>query len=277
MAVVAGLAVWLKSSSSSAVDMTGTTVAHKGELVQRVTISGTVQPYRKTLITASYKGYVRKVYVKLGDKVKAGDPIASVATSLTAMEQVFPLRAPFDGEVVQVMKSEGEFVKEADPTDYIARIDDMKTLYVDANAPEIDRVKVQIGQKAVVKAAAITDRTYDAVVKEMTLAARENDKWQRSSVVEFPIRLEFTKFDNKIAPGMSVLVDIITFKKENVLVLRHEFIGREKEKYFVTLADGEKKYVKLGQQNEEMAEVIDGIKDGDAIRKVDFAQLIGGQ
>jgi len=269
--------IWLKSSMGAATDTIGTTMVHSGDLIQRVTISGTIQPARKTLITASYKGYVRKIYVKLGDNVKAGDPIASVGTSLTNLEPVFPLRAPFAGKVVQVMKSEGEFVKEADPTDYIARIDDLSKLYVDANAPEIDRVKIQIGQTATVKAAAILDHTYTAVVRELTLAARETDKWQRSSVVEFPIRLELTQFDNKIEPGMSVLIDIVTFKKEKVLTLAHEYIGREKDQYFVTLSDGQKKYVKLGQQNEEMAEVTEGLHEGDVVRKVDFAKLIGDE
>jgi multidrug efflux pump subunit AcrA (membrane-fusion protein) len=247
----------------------------KATLLQRITIAGTVQPARKSFITASYKGYVQKLFVKLGDSVKAGDPIASVATSLTTNEQVFPLRSPISGKIVQLPKTDGEFVKEADPTDFIARIDDMSQLFVSANTPEMERTKIQVGQEAVVKASPILDRTYKGIVRQVSLSANETDKWQRSSVVEYPIRLELVDFDDQIKPGMSVLIDIIAQKRENVLVLRHEYIQRDKDQFVVTLASGERRNVKLGLQNEEGAEIMEGLKVGDKVRKVDFSALAG--
>lgn len=245
------------------------------DLVQRVTISGTVTPLRKAFITAPYRGYVRKLFVKLGDRVKVGDPIASVSVSLASTEEVFPLRAPFSGRVVQVGKAEGEFVKEADLSDFIVRIDDLTKLFINANAAEMDKVKIRTGQSAVVKASAILDRAYHAVVRDLSLAATDKDRWERATVIEFPIRLELTDFDHKIEPGMSVLIDIATMKHENVLTLRHEFIGREGEDYFVTLKNGERRPVGLGLQNEEKAEITEGLSEGEEVRKVDFTSLIG--
>ena len=70
------------------------------DLVQRVTIAGTVTPLKKTVITAPYSGYVKKIYVKIGDLVKRGDPIVSVVQSLQGGDDVFPLRSPLDGVVV---------------------------------------------------------------------------------------------------------------------------------------------------------------------------------
>jgi len=258
-------AAWLESTSPVV----------RQNLIQRVTIAGTVQPFRKSFITAAYKGYVRKIFVQLGQEVKMGDAIASVGTSLTASEQVFPLRSPISGKIVQLPKAEGEFVKEADPTDFIVRIDDLTKLLVTANVPEMERVKIRIGQEAVVKASAILDRTYKAVVREATLAANENDKWQRSTVVEYPVRLELTDFDEKLRPGMSVLIDIVANKKDNVLTLRHEFIAQEKEQSFVTLANGERRDIHLGLQNDEMSEILDGVHEGDLVRKVDFSKMAG--
>lgn len=244
-------------------------------ITQRVTIAGTVQPFRKSFITAAYKGYVRKLFVHLGEQVKMGDAIASVGTSLTTNEQVFPLRSPITGQIVQLPKSEGEFVKEADPSDFIARIDDLSKLLVNANVPEMERVKIKIGQDAVVKASAILDRTYKAIVREATLAANENDRWQRSTVVEYPVRLELIDFDEKLKPGMSVLIDIVANKKDAVLTLRHEYIAQEKDRYFVTLASGERRSIHLGLQNDEMSEILDGINEGDEIVKVDFSKMSG--
>jgi multidrug efflux pump subunit AcrA (membrane-fusion protein) len=148
-------------------DLDSATVVRQ-DVIQRVTISGNIVPFRKTVITGPYKGYIRKMYVKIGDKVKVGDPIASVSTSLTVNDPAFPLRAPFAGVVVAVDKAEGEFVKESDPTDFIARIDDLSKFYIEAVAPEIERVKIKLGQEAIVRASAILDRTYKAVVREIS-------------------------------------------------------------------------------------------------------------
>lgn len=246
----------------------------RGDLVQRSTISGTVTPLRKTVITAPYQGYVRKVYVQLGQEIKSGDPVASVAPTLLASDTVFPLRSPFAGKVVQLNKASGEYVKASDPSDFIARIDDVSKMFVDSNVPELDRVKMRIGLEAIVKASAILDRTYKAVVKELTFAAREQDRYGRSTAVEFPMRLQILDFDEQIQPGMSVIVDIITLKKENVLRLRHEYIGKDQDSYFITLSDGKKVKIEIGVQNEEYGEIISGVSEGTLVRKVDFSGLV---
>ncbi|HVK61239.1 MAG TPA: biotin/lipoyl-containing protein, partial [Bdellovibrionales bacterium] len=118
-------AVWFfsgQTSSSRGSERVGTVA--KGEVAQRVTIAGNVIPERRTIIIAPYEGYIQKLFVKVGDKVKAGDPIVMVAVSLTTPERIFPVRAPYAGTVVQVPKFEGEFVK-TDPAQFIARIDDL--------------------------------------------------------------------------------------------------------------------------------------------------------
>lgn len=241
--------------------------------MQRSTISGVVTPFRKTVITAPYQGYVKKMFVNLGDDVKAGAPIASVVQTLLTADSVFPLRSPFAGKVAQINKAEGEFVKASDASDFIARIDDNSKLYVDCNVPELDRVRVKVGMEAIIKASAIVDRSYKGVIREIAFAAREQDKWGRSTAVEFPMRLEILDFDSQIQPGMSVILDIITEKKSNVLRLRHEYIGKEKGSYFVTMDAGERRTVELGILNEEYAEITSGLKAGEKVQKVDFAEL----
>ena len=275
LATAAGL--WLaRGSSDKSVVKARTAKVKRENLLQRVTIPGNVSPQRRTLITAPYRGYVRKLFVKLGDMVKAGDPIASVGTSLAVNDPVFPLRAPFSGKVVQLEKAEGEFVKEADITDFIARIDDLGRLFVDAIAPEIDRVKISIGQLAVVKASALPNKTYNAKVLNVTYAAKEKDRWERSTVVEFPIRLEVTDKDDQLKPGMSVLIDITTQERKNVLTIGHEFLARDGDKYFVTTVDGKRKPVKLGLLNDEAAEILEGVEEGEELKIFDFSQAPEG-
>lgn len=246
------------------------------DFIQRVTIGGTVVPLRKTIITSPYNGYIKKVYVKVGQEVKPNDALVSIVQSLQSPENVFPMRTPFSGVVVQIPKSEGEFVKEGDTTSYIMRIDDRSKLYVLASAPEVDRARVKVEQEAIIKASAILDRNYKGVIRELALAANEQEMWSRSQVIEYPIKIELLDFDEQLKSGMSVLIDVITNKKEGVIFLRHEFINRENDQYYVMLKNGKIQNVKLGLQNDEGFEVLEGLKEGDEVQRVDFTQLTSG-
>ncbi|MBK7963352.1 MAG: efflux RND transporter periplasmic adaptor subunit [Bdellovibrionales bacterium] len=214
--VVIAFIFYFRSSQPIGGKKNGYGIVVKQDVVQRVTIAGTVTPFKKTIVTAPYNGYVKKLFVKIGDKVKQGDPIVSVVQSLQANESSFPLRSPLSGIVVQIEKSEGEYVKEGDPKEFILRIDDTSKLYVVANAPEIDRVKIKAGQDVVIKASAILTRKYKGVIRDLSLAAREKDQWSRSQVVEFPIRIEMIDSDETIKSGMSVVIDVITAKRKCV-------------------------------------------------------------
>jgi multidrug efflux pump subunit AcrA (membrane-fusion protein) len=249
-------------------------VVTRQDLIQRVTIAGAITPFKKTLVITPFNGYVKKLFVQVGDRVKQGDPLVSIVQSLQNGDGSFPLRSPLDGVIVQIGKTEGEFVKDGDPKEFILRIDDNRKYFALADAAEIDRVKLKIGQEAIVRVSAILDKTYKGVIRELSLAAKEKDLWGRSSQsVEFTIKIEITDSDEKLNSGMSVVVDVITAKKEKVLMLRHEFIRREGEKYFIIMKSGERRDIQVGLQNEEGFEITSGLKEGEEVKQVDFTEL----
>ena len=102
----------------------------RGDLVQRVTVAGTIIPSKRTVLMPPYQGYIKKIYVKVGEDVRAGDPIISVVQSLNAVSEIFPMRAPFSGRVVQVLRTEGEWVDEKSSDAIMVRIDDISHLFV---------------------------------------------------------------------------------------------------------------------------------------------------
>jgi multidrug efflux pump subunit AcrA (membrane-fusion protein) len=244
-------------------------VVKKQDLFQRVNISGAVTPHRMMIFVPPYEGYVRKIYVGLGDKVKAGDPVVKITPG--GDDEAFPLRAPYDGVVVQVMKTEGQYV-EKNKSDTIIRIDDISRLYVVSDAPELDFAKLKVGQDVIVKASAIMDRTYKGKIIEIAQAASNQDRWERSKV-EFAIKAEISDQDARLKPGMSVVLDVITEQALGALTLRHEFIRKDGEKFYVNLENGTRRDIQVGLRNEEAFEIKDGLAEGEKVKPVDFLSL----
>jgi multidrug efflux pump subunit AcrA (membrane-fusion protein) len=248
----------------------------RGDLTQRVSFSGTVTSNRKSIITAPYSGYVRNIYVHVGDSVREGAPIVSMAQSLKESgTEIFPLRAPFSGTVVQVLKKVGEY---ADPQssqggNALVRIDDLTELFVEAAAPEVEVLKLTIGQEAVIRATAIPGRTYRGKIREIAQASVEQKDWDRARV-EFPISIHILDRDAQLKPGMSVVLDILTLKLKKVLLIPNEFIQKRGTQYFVQLEKGQKKEIEVGAQNEEVYEIRKGLSEGDQVQQTDFLSLI---
>lgn len=250
----------------------------KIDFIQKVTVSGSIKAIRSTTISAPYEGYVRKIYVSLGQKVKKGDPLVNVTTSLSDQDTTFPIRAPFDGTVVHVLKTEGQAVKPSqDVKEYILRVDDMSQMFVDALTPEMDITKINVKDKCIIKASAITSKSYEGAVENISLASQAAEQWSRRQQVEYSIKIAVNNPDKDLKPGMSTLVDIITLEKPDVLTLPHEYIYNEGEEYFVILKSGEKRKVKIGMQNETVIEVVEGVAANESVQPIDFLKMLGNQ
>jgi multidrug efflux pump subunit AcrA (membrane-fusion protein) len=248
----------------------------RGDLIKRVTLSGTVLPRHKTTLAAPYNGYIKKIYVQVGDQVKAGDPIVSVAQTLTeAPGEVFPMRAPFKGTVVQVLKTEGEYVEQSggSGTKDLVRIDDLSMLLIEGASPESEIGKLKIGQEAMIRVPAVLSRTYKGRIRHIALASREQAEWNKARV-EFPISIEVTDPDLMLRSGMSAIVDIIAEKVPGVLLLRHEYLQRDGDHFYVMTAAGARKKIVVGAQNEEAFEIKSGVSEGEQVKLTDFLSVL---
>jgi multidrug efflux pump subunit AcrA (membrane-fusion protein) len=246
----------------------------RGNLEQKITIAGNIYPEKRSIITAPYDGYIKKMFVKVGDVVKKGDPLVSVALSLQSTEQVFPLRSPLSGTVVLMNKQEGEFVKSRDTNNFIMRVDRLEKLYIKSKVPEIDMVKMKIGQSVSIKMPSVLKGTYKGIVEELSLASKLNEQdWNRNTKVEYLARIKILSPDKVLKPGMTAISDIVTMRKDNVLMLPHEYFIQRDENFFVILQDGTEKEVFVGIQNESMFEIIKGVEEGTLVQQVDLMKL----
>lgn len=246
----------------------------RGDLVQRVTITGLVHPARRTAFVAPYAGYVQKIFVNVGNKVSAGDPIISVTTSLQSQETVFPIRAPFPGRVVAVRKIEGEFVAERDVKDPIVRVDDESRYYVIAKAPELDASRIRRNMDVEIRINALNQlEPLAGRVIDLDLAAEEADGW-RSQQSTFKVRAEIKSPPQDLRAGQSAIIDVVTKRVPDVLILPHEFINREGTQHFVIDRIGRRRNIEIGEQSDMGVEVKSGINENDEVAQVDFAKLL---
>lgn len=278
LAVVLGLAAaWYVTQASTKKGRAGRAVRYgkvkRGDLVQRVTISGVVTPARRTIFVAPYSGYIQRIFVTIGQKVNKGDPILSVTSSLQSPEPVYPIRAPFTGTVVGLSKSEGEYVTEKDTKDIIARIDDLTKYYVVAKAPETDASRIKKDMKVEIKINALTKGSLTGVVRDIELAAEEGDGW-RSQSSTFKVTVEVLDPPADVRSGQSAIIDIVTEKFADVLYLEHEFINADGDEKFVIDKNGKRKGVETGNQSDLAAEIKSGLKEGEQVEQVDFLKLL---
>ncbi len=260
----------------------------KADLIQRVTISGVVVPVHSLNVTAPYDGYIRRIFVKIGESIKIGDPLVTISQlAHSKTEELYPISSAINGQVVAITKREGEFVEHsasATSAPSILRVDDLSKLYVDCDVAEMDYPKLKLGQSVVIKAAAVTSRTYQGRIESIAQAAKAQERYDRGRV-EFSIRISVVDADAQLRPGMSTMVDVITKELKDVLVLRHEFIWRDSNNkdadsaknkdahYYVITASGERKDVTVGDQNDEVFEIKSGITLGTPVKPVDFSSM----
>ena len=247
-------------------------VAARATLLQRVTVSGAVAPRKRQDVKPPYNGYVAKIYVKTGDRVRAGDPLVTFSPSLARDDANYPIRAAFAGIVSQVLRVEGEYVAEQSEQNLVARVDDVSELYVQASVPELDVAKTKIGQEAMIRVAALGSTNMRGKIAEIALSAREKERWSSSSS-EFAMRVTILDRDPRLMPGMTALMDVITAKRVNVLALAHEYVQQDSEGSFVTLASGEVRRVTLGLQTEEAVEIVAGLREGERAQPIDYLNL----
>ena len=238
------------------------------DLDEKISIVGNVEPEKKIIITAPFNGYVQKMYVKIGDKVKKNAPIVSVTETLQSFGHVYPIRVPFPGTVVHVLKEEGEFVTKNNVEDYLVRIDKLDNLYIEFDVPELYRLKIKPGQKAIIKIPVILDKQYKGVVESVSLAAKHQVSWRENDNIEFASKANILDIDDKIHPGMSAIIDITSFEKNKVLALPHEFISRENNSFFVMMENNMKRDIKVGIRNEFYFEIVEGLQEGDKVQNL---------
>jgi len=221
---------------------------------------------RKTLASMKRKTAQYKKEDEDAQRARIGSAEANINSVLTRLQDT-RMFSPIDGVVLKrgVDLFETTVANSPSPVFTIGNPNDM---VIETNVPESDIVKVKLGQKANITFDALpVDQIFEASVIEIDPASTVVQ-----DVVNYRVKLKLSQQDERIRPGMSANIDIMTAEKKNVLIIPIRAVRTEgSQKYADVLVDlqnsiVEKKNIKIGLEGDEgMIEVISGLKENEAV------------
>lgn len=242
------------SAASAKTSSLTTTVAGPGVLQETVTLNGTLgfHPAHMAKISARYPGVLRKLHVGLGDKVKAGQTLATVESNISLSS--YAITSPVNGIVVEQNISVGETVGDiplmvvANPTKLRATLQSFPS----------DGKRVQLGQSVILSTLGeehAVDGTIDGVVP---------DPDSRT-----PLMLAIVNIDNSDGhwtAGSAVLGKVVVNEKQAPLVVKASGLQpfRDFTVVFAKVKDTyEVRMLELGLNDGIYAEVLAGLEEGE--------------
>ena len=177
--------------------------------------------------------------------------------------------APFDGTIVAVDVKVNDQLSQFDYSSKTAvYLVDTKRIRMTGIIDEIDITRVAVGQEAVLTVDALPGQKLKGTVRFVSPFGT-----LQSGVVNFPVEIYLDNAENVdlLRGGLTATADIITGKRENVLMVPNRAIKGLAGDFWVDVvtnastAATEKRPVKTGLQNKRSTEIISGLKEGENV------------
>jgi HlyD family secretion protein len=175
---------------------------------------------------------------------------------------------PVDGVIVEMNIQEGAYTSSVQP---IFKIVNLDKLQVKAEINEYSIKDVKEGQKVVITGDAIDENIEVLGVVESIFPVAKKNMSSGGEEVVVEVVISIDNINAALKPGLSVDCKIMTFEKSDIVVVPIGALKIDKdENKYVLKIDKEKgvmvrQDVKLGIISDMMAEVLDGLAEGDLI------------
>ena len=266
-----------------------------------IDVTGNLEPVESEDIGFAASGKVAKVYVKEGDRVRAGDLIAELDDSqqrynlasldykiekakisgskseleLLELErqmtqadlQEKKVWTTISGIVSNVDVREGEYVKAGEQISPIARIIDLSALKAEVEIDELDVPSVKVGQKVLFHIDALPDLQVTGRVSLLPLEGRVTT--EGIAVLDAELRIDNPP--RSLLPGYSFSAQIVAGEDERLLVLDEKALQKVEGRTYVLLLPGtsggqpERREVKTAGYETGKVRVLEGLSEGDAV------------
>lgn len=231
-----------------------TVAAGPATLTETIPLYGVVKPDAELIrrVSARYPGLVREVNVRIGDTVRKGATLATVENNESL--QVYPIRAPIDGVVVERNANPGEAV--SDQT--LFTITDVSSVWIELQVFHRDVGRVKRGQEARIGAfegAAAIDTGRIVYISPVGAPASQ-------SVLA---RVLVPKADAHLTPGLYVTGEVVVARPAVPLAVPLTALQTYRDRVVVFEKVGdtyEVRMVELGRRDAERVEVLGGLAPG---------------
>lgn len=241
-----------------------TSEALESDFEQTVLALGRIEvfPGKRHVISSRIPGRAVKVNVKPDQSVKPGDELVVLESRQPGdpPPQVV-ITAPIAGVIAELQVAPG---KPISPDDSLMSIVDLGTVHAIAKVPEHFAGRIAVGQKAHIRVPGFPDKPFTATLEHLgAIADAETGTLEAAFHVENP--------DSILRPGMRAEFGIVTSSRSGVMAVPRSAVQGEGASRFVYIADYELKNafekvpVEIGEQNDTMVEIVNGLFPGDTV------------
>jgi membrane fusion protein, multidrug efflux system len=226
-----------------------------------VVLNGDVLAINQVSIFPTVAGKITRTNYQVGDRIKQGAIVAVVDPSRPG--QIYSessVLSTIDGTVLQAPVRRGDTVSTQTA---ILVVGDLSSLMVETYVPERFSSAAQRGLKAQVFLQAFPGEAFEATVREVSPVLDPASRTVR-------IRLGFASpMDSRIKAGMYATVSLVTNSRRNVPVIPRVAVINTYGSWIVFTVDDNnvatRRVIKLGLENENYVEILDGIEVGDRV------------
>lgn len=152
----------------------------------------------------------------------------------------------------------------------ILYLPDISSFIVKTKIREVDLHKIQSGQKARIRVDAYPDVAFTGRVTSVGALAKSASGNSKDLGKEkyFQLTISVDGSDTRLRPGMTARARVLSEKVEGALIVPLHALFSDGGRKYCYLSVGrrfEKTYVKVGRQNEDFAEILAGLNEGDAL------------
>lgn len=241
------------ASTAAAQAGIATVPAGPATLTETVPLYGLVKPdaERVRRVSARYPGLVREVSARVGDTVRKGETLATVENNESL--QVYSIRAPIDGVVVERNANPGESVAEG----VLFTLADVSSVWIELQVFHRDVGRVKRGQEV-----HIGDFEGEAADTGRIVYVAPVGAPSSQSVLA---RVLVPNADAHLAPGLYVTGEVVVARNTVPLAVPLSALQtfRDRPVVFEQVGDTyEVRMVELGRRDAERVEVLGGLAPG---------------
>jgi multidrug efflux pump subunit AcrA (membrane-fusion protein) len=220
---------------------------------------GDIKGQDEAVVYPKVSGKIIEKVKEEGSSVLKGDVIAYIDRDEVGLQfEKAPVESPLAGKVGRVYVDIGSYVTVQTP---IALVADMTTAEIDLDVPETYLPQIAVGQKAMIEVDAYPgERFIGRVVRISPIV----DLQTRTA----PIEINIENKDQRLQSGAFARVNLILEEhKGKPVILKEAVIGKIDPQYVYVIENSRArlKLVKLGSRKGAFVEVLDGLREGDAV------------